>query len=74
MTRATTTQPAQPALAFEPNSWYEALLGERAADRARFEARYSLPTQQAVAAYELAKSRAQQEAQRLADGRKGGTS
>lgn len=62
MTRATT--PGHVAPAFEPNSWYNALLVERVADRARFEARYSTPTRAAVAAYELAKAKAQQAAQR----------
>ena len=67
MTRATTTQLAQTAPNFEPNSWYDALLGERNADRARFESHYSVVTQQAVAAYEQAKLRAQQTSQRTSD-------
>jgi hypothetical protein len=61
------TTPIQLAPAFVPNSWYDALLAERESDRARFETRYSAATQQAVAAYELAKLRALQAPQCTTD-------
>jgi hypothetical protein len=71
MTKTATTAPAQPARAFTPNSWYEALLAERDTDRARFELRYSPATLAAVAAYEQAQAKAQQHAQPLSAGRDG---
>lgn len=46
------------APAFTRNSWYDALLAERRADRARFETRYSLATQAAVEAHARAQAQA----------------
>src|ERR671938_368394 len=70
MTEAATTRspPIEPV--FAPNAWYDALLAERDADRARFESSYSLATQRAVAAYEQAKARVQRPAQRTPAARK----